>query len=268
MSAEFALQTARLVDPGIEGVYLSKSVEESRRRYYMLRKGDKKRHYFSASVTQIASKQWGDQVSDFESKAMAVSSEVHSAIAADCMGLPGGSEITSQESQNSLDAFRSWRRDAGAGLNILACEAFVWSIPPVDGWGKPGFPKLDIAGTLDLYGEQDGKTVLIDEKALGGPGQSILTYYKLQLAGYSLLLEAIGRPPVDIAKVLILPKDGSPWEEATVWDSPGVRTLWQAAFINVNMLRMSLKLTRTLPVTIRRERVELADDELWQAFAS
>lgn len=256
MSAEFALQTARLVDPGLVGVYRSESKDEGRRRYYMLRKGDKKRHYFSASVTQIAAKQWGDQVSDFQSKDMATSSEVHAAIHAECMGLPGSVEITSQDSQNSLDAFRAWRRDRGPGLRVLAAEAFVWS------------QALDVAGTLDLLCEFEGKTELLDQKALKGGDASVLTYYKLQLGGYSKLLEAIGRPPVDIGKVLILPKDGTPWEEVTIWDTPEARTHWQYCFCSVNNLRQQLKLGRSMPVSIRRQPVEIDEAELWEAFAS
>lgn len=257
MSAEFALRTARLKDPGLLGVY--QEVHPKRRYYAMVRTeaGTQAKHYFPASVTQIAGKKWGEPV-DFQSAAMAVSSDVHRAINAELDGLPHAYRIGTQEAQNSWDQFRDWRRQEEPH-RILASEAFVWC------------RHLNVAGTLDLLHETDRRIVtdfkaLLEPKATDGTG--IPAAWKLQLAGYSLLLESCGLDPIDEGRILVLPKDGSPWQQITIWSTREARQILQFCFATATRMFHNLALARTVKPEFKvPDSPELSEEELWANWA-
>lgn len=234
MSAEYALQFARERDPDL----LTVRLQTSPRRYVAVTRSMAKEH-FPHSVSQVANKQWGEP-SDYQSAEMAVSSDVHRAVEAQLMGFPGAYNVGTQEAANSLAAFDAWWRVVSAvGNRMLAAEAFVWSRP------------MGCAGTLDfLYGRPDWHC-MVDFKALAAPAGRVLPSWKLQLAGYSQLLEQLGHPPINTGVLLVLPKDGSPWQEFTVWSTVEAKLRLQNAFLQALRMRTDLDWMRKMECPVR-----------------
>lgn len=252
MSAQYCLEHYKHLDiPGskrITGVYL----QDNPRRYYAV-SADKSRHYFAASVSQVAAKRWGDPV-DVQTAAMAIGTDAHRAIKCELSGLPGAYRTSSPEAQYALEAFRDWRASLPGTTSILASEGICWDLA------------RDVAGTFDLLLRVNDETWLVDYKAT--EVDTIPSHYKLQLAGYSRLIADCGAPVVDRAIVLCLPKSPlTPWREVTVWDNDEHRIQLEFCFTIANQMRQNLELARKIQPVVRVGAVrEMSEDELWEGW--
>lgn len=120
-------------------------------------------------------------------KAGDIGTAIHKRIKFDLSGDQGTPPPLTENSTIGYMAYRQWW--AQAGIQIVRSEQFVFC------------PKLQAAGTVDVFGLRGGKLGIVDFKSSAG----VYDDHHLQLMAYVIMSRACGLP-VEWAELIHLPK--------------------------------------------------------------